>query len=178
MSNDEEKKTHSKRGVPLFLYQHPWFSMSEKILLVYSTMADKDGRCSLSSRTTLTLIGEEITDASLTALRKARAKLESQGHLRHEPVIQKDKTTRHTWIVTAYATSLDAVEVWQSFQPDREIRDLGFGSGSGKPEAAKPQKPVTVKPPSAEVNSWFDNMAATEITPTDLKEDSDAAHAA
>jgi hypothetical protein len=123
-----EKATHSKRSIPLFLFQHPWFSMSEKIRLVYSTMADSEGRCSLSSRTTLILIGEEITDNSLIALRKASAKLEAEGHIRHDPIVMKDKTI--TWIVSAYATSSDAVDTWQSFQPDRLIVDRGFGSGT------------------------------------------------
>ena len=131
------KPVYSGRVIPLRMFQHPWLSVSDRLLLAYSTFADSTGRATISTRNVAILIGlvgedGEPTKADLIQLRNARALLAKKGHLLHVEEERKGRRHLDSYYLQGDPVTPGAMALWNAagarMAAPCEYRDVSWGS--------------------------------------------------
>lgn len=140
------KPIYGGRTIPLKMFQHEWLSVSDRMLLVYSTFADETGKTTISTRNIAVLIGlvgedGEPTKSDIVQLRNARALLVKKGHLVHSTEARKHRRHLDVYTLKGKAVSKEAMDLWNGIGSRQrtpcEYKDAGWGSPATAPPKVK-----------------------------------------
>ena len=113
--------THKSRFIPIWMFDHPRWSLADRILLAMSSyLHSSDGYCHLDIRTLSVLMGETTWEAlkegnpskEMKKVRMARQRLVREGHLIAHPRTSQTGVVRNVYEVVPHPMKESVLGAW------------------------------------------------------------------